>query len=94
MLSSSGFLDGQKWWNRRRECLGEGSPLGLGGEVSHGQAGGFWSGGLPRGLLQEGILTTLAFHEVTTCSYRVGRAFSETVRDRRKTEDFDPRHRA
>ena len=39
-------------------------------------------------------LTTLAFHEVTTCSNRVGRAFSETVRDLRKAEDFGPRHRA
>lgn len=38
-------------------------------------------------------LTTLAFHEVTTCS-RVGRAFIETVRDLRKAEDFGPRHRA
>ena len=64
------------------------------------QAGGFRSGEWPQGLQARKPLTTLALREVLLAQglgrppYRVGRAFSATVRDRKAEEDFGPRHRA
>ena len=61
------------------------------------QAGGFRSGEWPQGLQARTPLTTLALREVLLAQglgrppYRVGRAFSATVRDRKAEEDFGPR---
>ena len=72
------FLDGQKRWNRRRECLGEGS-LHSGSEGRHGGKRAA-SGAVSGRSASKGNLTMLALREVMACSYRVGRAFSAVCR--------------